>query len=158
MLYERKPPGFSPINNVSGCFCEFGGEILLLKRREDKLHANKWGLPGGKANPGETPKETVIRETKEETGIDVGAHGVRLFRRTFIRYPEGDFIYDIFQSGLQRREPVVLSTEHIDYAWATPLRALQMDLILDLDACINMLYVQSGQIGLAATLDTPQGL
>ncbi len=158
MLYERKPPGFNPINNVSGCFCEFDGRFLLLQRRSDKQHGTKWGLPGGKANLGETPKETVIRETREETGIDVSAHGVKLFRRTFVRYPEVDFIYDIFQSGLKKREPVRLSDEHIDFTWATPLQALEMDLILDLDACINMLYIQSGQMGLTATLDTPSNL
>lgn len=30
-----------------------------------------WCLPGGNADPGEAPEETVVRETREETGLDV---------------------------------------------------------------------------------------
>ncbi len=41
--------------------------ILLGHRRDLDL----WGLPGGGVEPGELPTEGVIRETKEETGLDV---------------------------------------------------------------------------------------
>ncbi|WP_248905856.1 NUDIX hydrolase N-terminal domain-containing protein [Halocatena marina] len=42
-------------------------EILLLKRSDDK----KWCLPGGATEPGESPEETAVRETREETGLSV---------------------------------------------------------------------------------------
>ncbi len=41
--------------------------ILLGHRRDMDL----WDLPGGGLEPGECPTEGVIRETKEETGLDV---------------------------------------------------------------------------------------
>lgn len=44
------------------------GKILGVSR---KTNLNDWNLPGGKAEPGETPEETAIRETKEETGLDI---------------------------------------------------------------------------------------
>jgi len=44
------------------------GLILGITRRNDKT---KYGLPGGKVEPGETPKEAAIRETFEETSIRV---------------------------------------------------------------------------------------
>lgn len=43
--------------------------VLLACRQEGKNSAGMWSLPGGKANPGETPEETVIREVQEEMGI-----------------------------------------------------------------------------------------
>lgn len=43
------------------------GRVLWVKRRDYDV----WNLPGGRAEPGEPPWETAIRETKEETGLDV---------------------------------------------------------------------------------------
>ncbi len=34
------------------------------------LHGNHWGFPKGKADGGESPKESAVRELKEETGLD----------------------------------------------------------------------------------------
>lgn len=43
------------------------GRILLQRRSDNDL----WALPGGAMNVGESIAETAIRETKEETGLDV---------------------------------------------------------------------------------------
>ena len=43
------------------------GRVLLSHRRDYDL----WNLPGGRVEIGELPTESVIRETKEETGLDV---------------------------------------------------------------------------------------
>lgn len=43
------------------------GEILLQERSDNVL----WALPGGTMNPGESVAQCVIREVKEETGLDV---------------------------------------------------------------------------------------
>ncbi|WP_049900126.1 NUDIX domain-containing protein [Halococcus agarilyticus] len=44
-----------------------GDEVLLLRRADDET----WALPGGWVEPGEAPPAAAIRETKEETGLDV---------------------------------------------------------------------------------------
>lgn len=49
-------------------------EILLVKQFSKK---GNWGVPKGHINPGETIEKCAIRETKEETGIDVEL-GMRL--------------------------------------------------------------------------------
>jgi len=47
-------------------------EVLLLKRGGTaQWQPNKWGFPGGKIEAGETPLTAAIRETKEETELDV---------------------------------------------------------------------------------------
>jgi 8-oxo-dGTP pyrophosphatase MutT (NUDIX family) len=53
----------------------------------------RWGLPAGAVDPGEGPAEAVVREVREETGLEVratriaGAFGGEGFRH---RYPNGD--------------------------------------------------------------------
>jgi 8-oxo-dGTP diphosphatase len=45
--------------------------VLLARRPEGKPMAGLWEFPGGKVHPGETPEAALIRELKEELGIDV---------------------------------------------------------------------------------------
>ncbi len=47
------------------------GRILLAKRPEGKTLAGLWEFPGGKVEDGESPEDALIRELKEELGIDV---------------------------------------------------------------------------------------
>ena len=49
------------------------GRVLLARRPEGKPMAGLWEFPGGKVGPGETPEEALIRELREELGIDVSA-------------------------------------------------------------------------------------
>jgi 8-oxo-dGTP diphosphatase len=49
------------------------GTILIAQRpRSSKLHGF-WEFPGGKVEPGEDPRDTVVRECREELGIVVEA-------------------------------------------------------------------------------------
>lgn len=47
-----------------------GGGLVLLVRRSDD---GRWAMPGGWVEPGETPAEAAVRETLEETGLQVTA-------------------------------------------------------------------------------------
>lgn len=49
------------------------GRVLLAQRPAGKKLAGLWEFPGGKIEEGETPEAALVRELKEELGIDTAA-------------------------------------------------------------------------------------
>jgi 8-oxo-dGTP diphosphatase len=49
----------------------FPNEKILLIKRRTLPFKGYWALPGGRVDPGETVEQTIVREVKEETGLDV---------------------------------------------------------------------------------------
>ncbi len=47
------------------------GRVLLTQRKAGTHLEGAWEFPGGKADPGEDPKDAVVRELREELGIEV---------------------------------------------------------------------------------------
>lgn len=47
------------------------GRLLAAQRREPPALAGGWELPGGKVEPGETDEEALVRECREELGVDI---------------------------------------------------------------------------------------
>ena len=69
---EPAANGEKPMILVAACaLIDVDGRVLLARRPEGKVMAGLWEFPGGKLQPGETPETALIRELKEELGIDV---------------------------------------------------------------------------------------
>jgi 8-oxo-dGTP diphosphatase len=64
---------------------ERDGRILICRRRADQPHPLKWEFPGGKLEAGESPAAALIRELREELGIESEA-GSEIMRYEFA-YP-----------------------------------------------------------------------
>ncbi len=63
--------------------------VLIAQRPEGKPMAGLWEFPGGKVQIGETPEAALIRELKEELGIDVTESCLGPF--TFASHAYDDF-------------------------------------------------------------------
>jgi 8-oxo-dGTP diphosphatase len=56
---------------VAACaLIDADGRVLLTQRPEGKAMAGLWEFPGGKVESGETPEQALIRELREEIGIE----------------------------------------------------------------------------------------
>jgi 8-oxo-dGTP diphosphatase len=96
------------------------GTFLLAQRPTNKVYAGYWEFPGGKVEPGETPEACLIRELKEELGIDV----IEACLAPFVFTSHG---YDSFHLMMplwlcRRWSGVVQALEHKALAWVKPDR------------------------------------
>ena len=65
-----------PVKLIAHALIEKDGNYLLIKRSEVKrglpnMYPEYWDIPGGMVEEGEMPKDTAIRETKEEVNLDI---------------------------------------------------------------------------------------
>ena len=56
---------------VTCAIIEKAGRVLLAQRGPQMDLPNKWEFPGGKVRAGESPSACLVREIKEELGIDI---------------------------------------------------------------------------------------
>ncbi|SVD35025.1 uncharacterized protein METZ01_LOCUS387879, partial [marine metagenome] len=78
------------IIRVTAAILEKNRKILIAKRKTgDELFAGLWEFPGGKVEKGETPKECMARELREELDIDVEVG--ELITSNKHKYPHGIF-------------------------------------------------------------------
>lgn len=56
---------------VAAAMVDDEGRVLIAQRPEGKQLAGLWEFPGGKVEAGETPEAALIRELREELGIEV---------------------------------------------------------------------------------------
>ena len=91
------------------------GDILLLLRSSDNdFQPNKWGLPGGKIEEGETPEEGTVRELKEETNLTA-----KSFRKVAEKPLDKDSTIYYYEVETEETEHLVSldSEEHNNYCY-----------------------------------------
>jgi len=108
-----------------GVIVEANGKILMLQRKPSDSYGEKWCLPGGEVEEGETFEEGGLRELEEETGFvtkDVESLGV---------FNEGgkfeNVTFEIFKTKCDEEFVPKLSHEHTAYEWLTPKELIKKD-------------------------------
>jgi 8-oxo-dGTP pyrophosphatase MutT (NUDIX family)/DNA-binding XRE family transcriptional regulator len=87
------------------------GRVLIALREDGK----GWNLPGGGVQPGETPWEAAVRETREEVGVEAALS--RLAGLYWV--PSGRALVFLFEGRVAAGEPKPLA-ETLEVAWAEP--------------------------------------
>ena len=82
------------MTQVAAGILERDNRILICRRRADQPHGLKWEFPGGKLEAGETPEAALIRELREELGIE--AAGASEITRYEFAYPGKNPILLVF--------------------------------------------------------------
>jgi A/G-specific adenine glycosylase len=98
-----------------------GGKLLIGKRRENQMLGGLWEFPGGKKKDGESIEETVVRECKEETGLDVRV----IAKRGTVKHAYTHFKITLsaFDCEILRGPPKALSAEELRWIDADDLES-----------------------------------
>jgi 8-oxo-dGTP diphosphatase len=94
------------VHVVAGVISDARGRILLARRTEGRDLAGLWEFPGGKVDPGETPEHALVRELREELGIEASV---------------GEPVIAVPQQYPNKR--LLLDVRHID-AWSGAVKGL----------------------------------
>ncbi len=94
------------------------GRVLLAERPQGKAMAGLWEFPGGKVEAGETPERTVIRELREELGIETWASCLAPLTFASHTYPSFHLLMPLFVC--RRWQGIVRPREGQRLAWVKP--------------------------------------
>lgn len=117
-------------------FINFNGKILILREAityEDASNVGKYHIPGGRIKPGQSWKENLQREIREESGLEI-----KISRPFFVNewrpIVKGQQwqIVGIFFECFADSDKIVLSEEHDDFLWIDPKDYKKYNLIKDL--------------------------
>jgi 8-oxo-dGTP diphosphatase len=112
---------------VAACaLIDADGRVLLAQRPEGKSMAGLWEFPGGKIEEGERPEETLIRELKEELGIDVKEPCLAPLTFASHAYPDFHLLMPLYVC--RRWEGMITPTEGQKLAWVKPNRLREYDM------------------------------
>ena len=94
------------------------GRVLLSQRPEGKSLAGLWEFPGGKVETGETPELALIRELKEELGIDTWKSCLAPLTFASHSYPDFHLLMPLF--ACRRWDGTPHPQEGQALAWVRP--------------------------------------
>jgi 8-oxo-dGTP diphosphatase len=103
---------------VACALIDVDGRVLLAQRPQGRAMAGLWEFPGGKMEAGEKPEQTLIRELKEELGIDVKE--ACLAPLTFASHAYDDFHLMMPLYVCRRWEGTATALEGQQLAWVRP--------------------------------------
>jgi len=120
---------------VVTCLLENNGEILILKRSEEVgTYQELWGGVAGFVEEDEDPRETAVKEIKEEAGIEK-KDLLLVKKEDAIKFTDlyGDKLYDWivypFLFHIKDRDKIQIDREHTEFRWVKPSELKKYDTV-----------------------------
>jgi mutator protein MutT len=95
------------------------GKILITQRHADAHLGGLWEFPGGKREPAETFEQCLVRELREELGVEISVGG--LFEEIVHAYPGKTVHLKFFLCRLEGGEPKPLGCAAVKWAGKSEL-------------------------------------
>lgn len=112
---ETRP---SPMHVMAGALIDAGGRVLLAQRPPGKHLAGAWEFPGGKLEPGESPLQGLVRELREELGVEIDPASAVPLTQVPWSYGDRQLLLDTW--CVTRWEGVPASLDNQALRWAEP--------------------------------------
>lgn len=116
-LVEHLAPR-APLLVAAVALVDRDGRVLLAQRPEGKQMAGLWEFPGGKVDPGETPEAALIRELREELGVDTAESCLAPFTFASHSYDDFHLLMPLYVCRVWEGQPQPLEGQTL--AWARP--------------------------------------
>jgi len=110
---------------VAAALFDRDGRVLIAQRPRGKPLAGRWEFPGGKLDAGESERQALVRELREELGIEVLA--ARPFMRLTHAYAERDVELSLWIVERFSGEPRSLDAQALK--WVAPERLGSEDIL-----------------------------
>lgn len=107
------------------------GYLVTKRSKEEKTFPEYWDIPGGLAETGELPREAVIRETKEEVGLDIMPTSVIHEDSNLDKSKNLIFIRLVYLCELKSKidDIILQEEEHSEYKFISTLEDLKNEKI-----------------------------
>ncbi|MDG2186944.1 MAG: (deoxy)nucleoside triphosphate pyrophosphohydrolase [Hyphomicrobiales bacterium] len=112
---------------VACALVDEGGKVLINQRPIGKDYEGYWEFPGGKVENGETPEDAIIRELKEEIGIDVSSSC--LAPLSFAENMYDDFYVVVLLYVCRKWEGYIQPLENQEIEWIRPQDIYQYNVL-----------------------------
>lgn len=111
---------------VKGLIINDGKALIVKRSSNDDVGAGTWECAGGKIDFGESLEQALIREVKEEVGLEINVENL-LFASTFNTNPKRQVVILTYLCTSSNRD-VMLSEEHSEYKWCN---RVELNLLLE---------------------------
>ena len=115
-----QPSGLPLVLVVAAALVDGDGRVLLARRPEGKHMAGLWEFPGGKVQAGETPEAVLVRELREELGIDTSHSCLAPLTFASHVYESFHLLMPLYVCRVWQGTPS--AHEHSALAWVRPAR------------------------------------
>lgn len=112
---------------VACALIDADGRVLMSQRPDGKDHARQWEFPGGKLERGETPEDAIVRELREELGIEPCKRCLQPFSFTSFAYDDFHLLMPLYLC--RQWDGFLKAQEGQAVKWVFPDRLTDLNLV-----------------------------